>query len=286
MLHLPDRSVSCACNTCILTMAKEGVLKPITPKRYVRLEQFVMSDEIWEAFQIPVGLAFFFWSSVENRIMGFYPSPMAAVEVLLPIQNTWFELERVNPILKELRSDIDALLVNRMRGTTHAYYVSPIDECYKLVGIMRTTWKGITGGREAEAAIIRFFEELRKKSSPAITAAAEGVIEVADEFVKVAEGSEVPEGCMKIVKVADIQVLLANVHGKYYAVGNICTHRGAPLSDGVLQGNIVTCPWHFSQFDLTTGEVAAGPASRPEPRYEVKIDGSSVLVRKMTDPKT
>jgi hypothetical protein len=115
-----------------------------------------------------VGLAFFFWSSVENRVMAFYPSPMAAVEVQLPIQDTWLELEKMNPSLKGLRSDIEALLINRMRGTTYAYYLVPIDECYKLVGIMRTTWKGITGGREAEAAIIRFFEELRKTSSPAI----------------------------------------------------------------------------------------------------------------------
>lgn len=277
MLHLPDRSISCACNTCMLTMPKEGVLKPITPRRYVRLESFTMPDELWEAFQIPVGLAFFYWSSSENKIVGFYPSPMAAVQVLLPIQEVWLELESINPSLKELRSDIEALLVNRMRGTNHAYYLVPIDECYKLVGIMRTTWKGITGGKEAEAAIIRFFEGLRKKSTPSEILLAE------KEFVKVVEASDVQEGTMKAVRVADKEVLLANVSGKYHAIGNICTHRGAPLSQGVLQGNIVTCPWHFSQFDITTGAVVAGPASRSEPRYEVKIDGDSVLVRKTAE---
>lgn len=132
----------------------------------MRLEQFTMPDELWASFQIPVGLAFFYWNSLENRIVGFYPSPMAAVQVLLLIEEAWLELERINPILKELRSDIEALLVNRMRGTAHLYYLVPIDECYKLVGIMRTTWKGITGGRDAESAIIGFFEELRKKSTP------------------------------------------------------------------------------------------------------------------------
>lgn len=167
MLRLPDHGISCACSTCMLTMPKEDRLKPISPRRYVRLESFRMPDELWDGFQIPVGLAFFYWSSAEKKVKGFYPSPMAAVEVLLPIEDTWLELERMNPRLRELRSDIDALLVNRMRGMAHNYYLVPIDECYKLVGIMRTTWKGITGGREAEAAIIRFFEELGKKSSQA-----------------------------------------------------------------------------------------------------------------------
>jgi nitrite reductase/ring-hydroxylating ferredoxin subunit len=261
-------------------MPKEGVLKPVMPRRYSRLESFTMPEDLWEAFQIPVGLAFFFWSSVENRIKGFYPSPMAAVEVLLPIEDTWLELERINSVLKELRGDIEALLVNRMRGMTPIYYIVPIDECYKLVAVMKSTWKGITGGREAEAAIMNFFRDLTKRSLQTTEMISESKVEVVEEFVKVAGAHEVHEGNMKMVKVDDRQILLANIEGKYYAIGNVCTHRGATLSDGVLHGNVVTCPWHFSQFDVTTGEIVSPPATRPEPRYEVKAQDSSILIKK------
>ena len=60
-------------------------------------------------------------------------------------------------------------------------------------------------------------------------------------------------GQMKAVKFGAEEVLLANVNGVYYAIGNVCTHEGGNLSKGTLQGNIVTCPKHKAQFDVTTG---------------------------------
>ena len=58
-----------------------------------------------------------------------------------------------------------------------------------------------------------------------------------------------------------------------------CTHRGGPLSEGKIIGNCVECPWHASHFDLHTGEVMRGPATTPERRYEVRVEGGMVLVR-------
>jgi len=99
------------------------------------------------------------------------------------------------------------------------------------------------------------------------------------EFVKVALTTEVSEGKMKAVQVMGHEVCLANVGGTHYAIANLCTHVHGPLSLGSLKDHIVTCPWHGSQFDVRTGEVKRGPAVKPEPAYEVKIDGTTILLR-------
>ena len=100
-----------------------------------------------------------------------------------------------------------------------------------------------------------------------------------EDFVRVASTSEVPEGGIKKVMLGGQQLLLANVKGKFYAIGNICTHVGGPLDKGRLEGHEVECPLHGSRFEVTTGQVKRGPAARPEPVYEVKVEGSEVKLR-------
>jgi 3-phenylpropionate/trans-cinnamate dioxygenase ferredoxin subunit len=99
------------------------------------------------------------------------------------------------------------------------------------------------------------------------------------DFVRVASTSDIPEGKMKKVIVGSQQVLVANVKGKYYAIGNVCTHVGGPLDKGILEGHEVQCPLHGSRFDVTNGQVKRGPAARPEPVYDVKVENGSILVR-------
>jgi nitrite reductase (NADH) small subunit/3-phenylpropionate/trans-cinnamate dioxygenase ferredoxin subunit len=99
------------------------------------------------------------------------------------------------------------------------------------------------------------------------------------EFVSVASSSEIPQDKMKIVQYKGQPVCLANVKGKYYAIRNTCSHLGGPLAQGKLEGLVVECPWHGSRFDLTTGEVKRGPAQTPEPVYEVKTEGTMILIR-------
>lgn len=101
-----------------------------------------------------------------------------------------------------------------------------------------------------------------------------------DDFVKVADVKDIQPSQMKLVEVADENICIVNANGKYYAIGNVCTHEGGPLADGALEGYEVECPWHGSKFDVRTGEVTAPPANLPVPAYEVKLDGSSILVRK------
>ena len=107
------------------------------------------------------------------------------------------------------------------------------------------------------------------------------------ELVKVAEISEIPEGKMKKVRIDYAEILIVNVDGKYYALGNKCTHRRSDLSKGSLSGRILTCPGHGFKFDVTTGAVAWAPYEvklfrlvKPEPIYEVKVEGKDVLLRK------
>jgi len=108
------------------------------------------------------------------------------------------------------------------------------------------------------------------------------------DFVKAAGTAELPPGTMKMVRVGEKDVLIANIEGKYYAIGGLCTHRQGVLAKGTLQGNVVTCPRHGSMFDVTSGKNLAGPrqllgggrgTTGDEPSYEVKVDGDSILVK-------
>jgi 3-phenylpropionate/trans-cinnamate dioxygenase ferredoxin subunit len=98
------------------------------------------------------------------------------------------------------------------------------------------------------------------------------------DFEKIALKKEIPTGEMKAIDVAGVSVLLANIAGEYYAIDNKCTHRGCKLSNGVLEGETVKCPCHRSVFNVKTGEVMHGPASKPEPKYVVKVEEDQILV--------
>jgi len=97
-------------------------------------------------------------------------------------------------------------------------------------------------------------------------------------FVNVASKEEVPAGKMKLVEANGTQVLLANIAGEYYAIGNKCTHRSCKLSNGTLEGEIVKCPCHGSKFNVKTGEVMHGPATKSETKYTVKVEKDQILV--------
>jgi glycine betaine catabolism B len=99
------------------------------------------------------------------------------------------------------------------------------------------------------------------------------------EFSRVASTSDIPPGIMRKVTLDGRDVLLANVDGKYYAIGGVCTHQEGPLDEGILDNFEVECPWHGSRFDLRTGNVRQGPAEDPEAVYEVRVDGDNILIR-------
>lgn len=96
-------------------------------------------------------------------------------------------------------------------------------------------------------------------------------------FVKVATISDLPPGKVKSITVGEKMIALCNVEGTFYALDNVCIHRGGPLGEGYLEGEKLECPWHGWQFDVKTGCVAFNPREKI-PTYEVKIDGSDILV--------
>jgi 3-phenylpropionate/trans-cinnamate dioxygenase ferredoxin component len=104
-------------------------------------------------------------------------------------------------------------------------------------------------------------------------------------FIEVGQTDQIPAGTMKSVTAEEKIILIANVNGKFYAIGGKCTHMGGDLSKGKLEGNIVTCPRHGAQYDVTSGKNVRGPrlivqlAGKDEPAYEVKIEGKSIQVK-------
>lgn len=165
LLELPRRELVCACRPCALLFDKEGAgagRYRLVPERRLRLDDLEMSDLMWEELRLPVDLAFFFRSSEDDSVLAFYPGPMGATESLLRF-DAWREVEDANPLLRTLEDDVEALLVNRSLGARRHWLV-PIDECFSLVGVIRTTWRGFTGGREVWEEIGRFFDELDRRS--------------------------------------------------------------------------------------------------------------------------
>jgi 3-phenylpropionate/trans-cinnamate dioxygenase ferredoxin component len=97
-------------------------------------------------------------------------------------------------------------------------------------------------------------------------------------FVKVAKSDEIAPGQGKLIEVEGKRIALFNVDEHFYAIDDTCTHRGGPLSEGVLNGREVTCPWHGAVFDVTTAEVLRPPAPREVARYNVRVVGGDIEV--------
>lgn len=160
VLDLTDRRIMCTCETCLVRMADNARYRPVG-QRVVSLDDFELSDELWARFAIPVGLAFFFRSSIADQIVALYPSPLGATESELDM-SAWNDLVAANPPLSDLEPDAEALLVQRTKSP-HSHFIVPIDQCYELVGIVKSSWHGISGGPEADRAIAGFFERLGQR---------------------------------------------------------------------------------------------------------------------------
>ena len=170
LVELTSRQILCACEACaVLFDGKERSKFKRVPRNAIYLPGFQMMNAQWESLTIPINLAFFFHSSLEGRMVALYPSPAGAVESLLTL-DTWKTIVEDNPVLRNLQSDVEALLVNRIGHADERepeYFIAPIDACYRLVGLIRMNWKGLSGGSDVWTEIGKFFGELRAKAEPA-----------------------------------------------------------------------------------------------------------------------
>ena len=146
VLELTTRDVKCSCRPCSLLFERAEKLRLIPTDVYA-----VGDVELdWEELRLPVDIAFFFRTGGELK--AYYPSRWGRRSRCCP----W-----TSPV--ELEDDVEALLVNRVRGARRQWIV-PIDVCYALVGLIRTRWRGFTGGAEVWRELDKFFEGLDRRS--------------------------------------------------------------------------------------------------------------------------
>ena len=103
---------------------------------------------------------------------------------------------------------------------------------------------------------------------------------MSEGYVKVGVVNDFPAGSLKPVTVQGEDVVVANVEGELFAITAKCTHRGGPLNEGELEGNTIICPWHGGRFDVTTGKVLSPPPMKDETSYNVRVEGTDVLLKK------
>jgi hypothetical protein len=168
LVELTQRRLHCACDACAMLFSNRSDAKYKRVPRDVRLlTNFQMTDAEWDGLLIPINLAFFFKNSLDSRVSALYPSPAGATESLLPLE-AWTNIVQNNPALNNIEADVEALLANRVGAARELaaaeYYIVPIDACYKLVGLIRTHWRGLSGGAEVWKEIGAFFTDLRSKA--------------------------------------------------------------------------------------------------------------------------
>lgn len=186
LLELEKRRVTCACDACAILFGGNARQRYRRIPRDLRpLPGFLMDDHEWESLLIPINLAFFVHSSAAGRVIAQYPSPGGAMESTLDLEY-WNAIVERNPVLHRFEPDVEALLVNRLASPPR-YYRAPIDQCFRLVGIIRKHWRGLSGGHEVWQEIDRFFGELAGPGEPLAAQA-----EVAGPGVPAAQ-SELPQ---------------------------------------------------------------------------------------------
>ncbi len=168
VVNLDSRALMCTCRACYLLFTDEvaHLHYRAVPQRYLSFGEFALDARAWDELQIPVGLAFLFRNSVQDRTIAFYPSPAGATESELPLQ-AWQRIVQASPELAVLRPDVEALLVRRTDGPNGSCYLVPIDACYELVGRLRMLWRGFDGGQQAHQAMAEFFAGVQQRSRPA-----------------------------------------------------------------------------------------------------------------------
>jgi len=166
LMELAKRKMHCACDACAILFSADATMRyRRVPRRVWSLDSFELSDATWDSLHVPINLAFFFRNTADETVLAIYPSPAGATESQVPL-DAWNDLIVVNPELGIMQNDVEALLVNRV-GKRRDSLIVPIDQCYRLVGIIRTHWRGLSGGTDVWREVNQFFDQLNRLASPA-----------------------------------------------------------------------------------------------------------------------
>jgi hypothetical protein len=161
LLDLKKHKIICGCDPCAILFSDHaaGAYRRV-PTDIHTFPDFVMSDVQWDELSIPINMAFFCRAGEAMEPSAFYPSPAGATQAHIDL-HSWQQIVEQNPSLQRMEADVEALLVNRVTRP-YEYYIVPIDECYRLIGLIRTKWRGFSGGKDVWQAIAEFFVSLRK----------------------------------------------------------------------------------------------------------------------------
>lgn len=165
LLDCTTRAIVCACSACALLFSNREEGRFLRIPREVRAVRDLSSDGNeagleWEALALPIDLVFFI-RCANGRLRAMYPSPAGAIESSLPLDGV--ERALASSFAAGMQPEVEALLVSRIAGDEAAFLV-PIDECYRLTGLIRMKWRGLSGGAEVRIAIRDFFAEMRTRA--------------------------------------------------------------------------------------------------------------------------
>ena len=143
------------------------------PRDVRLLANFQMTDAEWDGLLIPINLAFFFQSSRDTQVSALYPSPAGATESLLPLE-AWSSIVQANPVAERNGtgrggSAGEPRRTLRVAWLAAEYYIAPIDACYRLVGLIRMHWRGLSGGTEVWQEIGKFLHRAPSHRQRSIT---------------------------------------------------------------------------------------------------------------------
>jgi hypothetical protein len=167
VVNLEGRQLMCVCRGCYLlfTDTDAELRYRAVPDRYLAFADFALDRRAWDALQIPVGLAFFFYNSALSRTVAFYPGPAGATESELDL-DAWNDIRATDSRVDTIAADTEALLVRVSDDETASgrAYLVPIDACYEFVGRLRMMWRGFDGGQDVRTYIDGFFDDLDSRS--------------------------------------------------------------------------------------------------------------------------
>ena len=162
LLESVTRQLECVCDACGILFIGQGQKYLRVPQTIRHLPDFRITDAQWDALMIPIGIAFLVRIRARGRVMALYPSPAGPVESLLAL-DAWQDIQQDNPELGAMQTDVEGLLAYRV-GSAREHFIVPIDECFRLIGLIRLKWKGFSGGIEMWKEIGKFLEELKERS--------------------------------------------------------------------------------------------------------------------------
>lgn len=158
VLATADLGVRCACRACGLLFEKDAAANGqyrLVPQRRVRLD--AADEDATDRIGVPVGLVFLV-AQTDGPVLANYPSPLGLTRSTLHDAD-WQRLSDRWPVLRSMAPLVEAVLLNSVRGARDRWLV-PIDDCYRLVAVIRQHWKGMSGGRDIWPAVGDFFTGL------------------------------------------------------------------------------------------------------------------------------